>query len=76
MTHKEQILLVAGRLDSTGRHEFGRKDIRDALRLSPDEWLQSYTAIFQAMSITLAGLPRFHSDSKTRSGDSDEVCTD
>jgi hypothetical protein len=56
MTHAERILLAVKELLShPGKTEFTRKEIRVQLRLSADEWMSGYTAIFQAMRIDQPG---------------------
>lgn len=56
MTHAEEILkAVAKYINKTGKNTFTRKDIRDELGLTREEWLSGYTAIFQGMRIDHPG---------------------
>jgi hypothetical protein len=48
-THAAQILRAALALNKAGHRTFTRKDIREYLQLSPKEWQNGYTAIFQGM---------------------------
>lgn len=49
MTHAEQILHAVADLVLAGQSTFARKDVRDRIGVSQDEWMSGYTAIFQAM---------------------------
>ena len=49
MTHAEQILRAVAALTQSGKIVFARKDIRDQIGVSDDEWMSGYTAVFQGM---------------------------
>ncbi|MFQ5752800.1 MAG: hypothetical protein ACE5HI_12460 [bacterium] len=50
MTHAETIMqAVAVLVKRQGRNEFTREEIREQIGVSRDEWMASYTAIFQGM---------------------------
>ncbi len=53
--HAAQILRAAQALEAGGQTPFARNDIRLYLGLTPEEWLQGYTAIFQGMRIDHPG---------------------
>lgn len=48
-THAMQILRAAGALVTAGNLTFTRDDVRRYRNISPEEWLNGYTAIFQGM---------------------------
>lgn len=50
MTHPEQIMkAVATLVIKQGLRTFSRQEVRDCIGVGADEWLNGYTAIFQAM---------------------------
>ena len=54
-THAAQIMRASGALVKAGYQTFTRDDVRSYLQLSPNEWLNGYTAIFQGMRIDQPG---------------------
>jgi len=54
-THAAQILRAACALVATGNSPFSRDDIRRYLDISPEDWLNGYTAIFQGMRVDQPG---------------------
>ena len=55
VTHAEEIIRAVATLIKQGKKVFSRKDVRDQIGLSADEWQLGYTAIFQAMRIDHPG---------------------
>ncbi len=51
MTRAEEIAMATASIIKKKRGPFARVDIRNKLGLSAKEWLSSYTAIFQGMTI-------------------------
>ena len=50
MTHAETIMQAVATLEKRdGKDVFTRKEIREQIGVSRDEWMASYTAIFQRM---------------------------
>jgi len=50
VTHAEQIMeAVAFLIYHEGKNSFSRKEIRDRIGISQEEWHSGYTAIFQGM---------------------------
>ncbi|MCH8871325.1 hypothetical protein IH824_00875 [candidate division KSB1 bacterium] len=56
MTHSETIMqAVATVVKGEGRNIFTREEIREKIGVSRDEWMSSYTAIFQGMRLDQPG---------------------
>ncbi len=50
MTHTETIMqAVATLVKRAGKDVFSREEIRDQIGVSRDEWVASYTSVFQGM---------------------------
>jgi len=55
VTHAEQILRAIARLQREGPRQFSRSEVRHAVGVSADEWMQSYTPVFQGMRVDQPG---------------------
>jgi hypothetical protein len=55
MTHTEQIFRAACLIVTERNRIFSRNDVRQRLGISPEDWLNGYTAIFQGMRIDQPG---------------------
>jgi hypothetical protein len=55
LPHAGKILDTARSLYKQGRSSFTRDDVRRYLNLTPEEWLNGYTAIFQGMRVDHPG---------------------
>ena len=56
MTHAEEILSAVSTLvKHQAKNTFSRKDVRDEIGLSTEEWMAGYTSIFQGMRVDQPG---------------------
>lgn len=49
MNNTERIMNAVAHLINLGRDNFTRREVRDQIRMPHEEWMSSYTAIFQGM---------------------------